>query len=147
MAGNFISRAVLSIFMDKAAREKYTAIQDAKRDVRAGKKPKPTSKPASEADGDNDFDVLPETLIQQAIDAASEELERKKNIPPGRQALIEQALTIQDQQRKVFDDLPKEQREKLQVMAMHVFGGDMDAKQNGNKKKAREKIGKNREPS
>ena len=102
MAGNFISRAVLSIFMDKAAREKYTAIQD-------------------------------------AIDAASEELERKKNIPPGRQALIEQALTIQDQQRKVFDDLPKEQREKLQVMAMHAFGGEMGAKQTGKKKKARKK--------
>ena len=143
MAGNFISRAVLSIFMDKAAREKYTAIQDAKRDARAGKKPKPAAKSAPksapESEEISDLDVLPETLIQQAIDAAADELERKKNIPPDRQALSEQALIIQDQQRKVFDDLPKEQREKLQVMAMHAFGGAMDQKQTGKKNKARKK--------
>lgn len=139
MAGNFISRAVLSIFMDKAAREKYTAIQEAKRDVRAGKKPKSMPKPDPVVEDDDDLDVLPETLIQQAIDAASDELERKKNIPPDRRALIEQALAIQDQQRKLLDDLPKEQREKLQVMAMHAFGTDMDAKQAGKNKKPTKK--------
>ena len=101
---------------------------------------KSAPKSAPESEEVSDLDVLPETLIQQAIDAAADELERKKNIPPDRQALIEQALIIQDQQRKVFDDLPKEQREKLQVMAMHAFGGAMDQKQTGKKNKARKKI-------
>jgi len=150
MAGNFISRAVLSLFMDKSAREKYTAIQEAKRDARAGKKSKATPEPVIEPavepaaapndDDISDLDVLPETLVKQAIDAAAEELERKKNMPPGRQALIEQALTIQDRQRKLLDDLPKEQREKLQLMAMHAFGADMDAK------KAAKKTAKKKPP-
>ena len=60
--------------------------------------------------------------IQQAIGQAEEELDRKKRLPPNRQALIEQALSIHDEQSRILDELPKEQREKLMVMALHAFG-------------------------
>lgn len=120
MAGNIFSRALLSIFMDKSARQKFDAINDAK----AGKKKKGAKKSAASKTGNSDpaDDVLPDTLIQQAIGQAEAELDRKKRLPPDRQALIEQALSIHDQQSQILDDLPKEQREKLMVMALHAFG-------------------------
>lgn len=119
MAGNIFSRALLSIFMDKSARRKLDAINEAKSAKKTGK-PKNTQKPKDNADPADE--VLPETLIQQAIGQAEAEMDRKKRLPPDRQVLIEQALSIHDQQSKILDDLPKEQREKLMVMALHAFG-------------------------
>ncbi len=145
MARNIFSRALMSVFMDKKARDKYDAIQETKRQARrkkggAGKK---SAAPATAAKAPppptEDEDVLPETLIHRAIEAAGQELERKKNLPPGRQALIEQALSIHDQQSRVLDDLPQEQREKLMVMAMHAFGADMDGKTPAKKKQPKKK--------
>lgn len=138
MAGNIFSRALLSIFMDKSARQKLDAINE----VKAGKN-KSTSKKAvsktQKSSGPAD-DVLPESLIQQAIGQAEEELDRKKRLPPNRQVLIEQALSIHDQQSKILDELPKEQREKLMVMALHAFGelndkGESQAPKPGKKRK------------
>jgi hypothetical protein len=129
MAGNILSRALLSIFMDKEARAKYDALQKVKRqaaDGTLGKEPIPTPPPPA-ADTDGDLDILPETLVQRAIEEAGRELERKKNLPPERRALIEQALSIHDQKSALLDDLPKEQREKLVLMAMHAFGDALDS--------------------
>lgn len=120
MAGNIFSRALLSVFMDKSARQKLDAINE----VKAAKK-KPSQKksaPKPQKSSDPVDDVLPESLIQQAIGQAEEELDRKKRLPPNRQALIEQALSIHDEQSRILDELPKEQREKLMVMALHAFG-------------------------
>lgn len=120
MAGNIFSRALLSIFMDKSARQKLDAINE----VKAGKKKPQTQKPnpKSKKASDPADDVLPESLIQQAIGQAEAELDRKKRLPPDRQALIEQALSIHDEQSQILDDLPPDQREKLMVMALHAFG-------------------------
>lgn len=133
MAGNFLKRALLSIFIDKSARDKLEAIEA----VKKGKPlPQPSAVPVSD---DDDDDVLPETLVRQAIESASAELERKKNLPPGRAALIEQALAIHDSKSKMLDDLPKEQREKLIVMAMHTFGSSFDEKQAADAKQTKKK--------
>ena len=120
MAGNIFSRALLSIFIDKSARQKLDAINEAKsgKTKRGAEKSVSTNKKTE----DPADEVLPDTLIQQAIGQAEEELDRKKRLPPDRQALIEQALSIHDQQSKILDELPKEQREKLMVMALHAFG-------------------------
>lgn len=126
MAGNFLSRALLSIFIDKSAREKFDAIQEVKRRDKAASGAPQTAAVTAPPPPDDDDDILPETLVQRAIDEAAAELERKKTMPPGRQALIEQALAIQDSKRKLLDDLPREQREKLIVMAMHAFGQEAD---------------------
>lgn len=127
MAGKLFSRALMSLFMDKSAREKYDAIQEVKRrdDAARTGKPMPPPQPAAP---DTDDDILPETLVQKAIDEAAAELDRKKNMPADRRALIEQALAIQDSKRQLLDDLPQEQREKLIVMAMHAFGAEADAR-------------------
>lgn len=136
MAGNIFSRAVMSLFMDKKARQKYEALQDVKERARRGELSDTPPPPPVE---DDDDDVLPETLVRQAIDAAASELERKKNLPPGREALIEQALSIHDQKRKMIDELPREQREKLAVMAMHAFGQDFKDGDGKPKKQAKRK--------
>lgn len=133
MAGNFLKRALLSIFIDKNARNKLDALEAVKRG-----EPVPAAKPTATADDD----VLPETLVRQAIDSASAELERKKNLPPGRQALIEQALMIHDDKSKMLDDLPDEQREKLIVMAMHTFGSSFDERNAVDTGKAKKKRNK-----
>lgn len=91
MAGNFMKRALLSIFIDKSARDKLDALEAVKRGEAP---PPPADKPTTPAAADDVDDVLPETLVRQAIESASNELERKKNLPPGRQALIEEALAI-----------------------------------------------------
>ncbi len=136
MAGNFFKRALLSIFIDKSARQKLDAIEAAKRGNRA---PEPAaSPPATDDPGDVD-DVLPETLVRQAIDSASAELARKKNLPPDRAALIEQALAIHDDKSKLLSDLPEEQREKLIVMAMHTFGSSFDEKKAADAKQTKKK--------
>ncbi|MEQ8322621.1 MAG: hypothetical protein RH946_20325 [Rhodospirillales bacterium] len=122
MAGNFLKRALLSIFIDKNARAKLDALEAVKRGEAV---PAPVTPPAGEEDDD---DILPETLVRQAIESASAELDRKKNLPPGRAALIEQALSIHDSKSKMLDDLPEEQREKLMVMAMHAFGSSFEEK-------------------
>lgn len=122
MAGNFLKRALLSIFIDKNARAKLDALEAVKRGEAV---PAPVTPPAREEDDD---DILPETLVRQAIESASAELDRKKNLPPGRAALIEQALSIHDSKSKMLDDLPEEQREKLMVMAMHAFGSSFEEK-------------------
>lgn len=127
MAGKFFSRALMSLFMDKNARDKYDAIQEMKRRDEAVKNGRPVPQPASAAP-QADEDILPETLVRKAIDEAAAELDRKKNLPPDRRALIEQALAIQDSKRQLLDDLPTEQREKLIVMAMHAFGAEADAR-------------------
>lgn len=137
MAGNIFSRALLSIFIDKNARKKLDEIQTAKNGTL--KKSNAPVKANNKPSDDDDLDVLPETLVQQAIESASAELDRKKNLPPGRQALIEQVLSIHDQKTKLLDDLPEEQREKLVVMAMHAFGSSFDEKADADAKKPKKK--------
>ena len=124
--------------MDKSARQKLDAINE----VKAGKvKPRPKKDASnSQKAPDPADDILPESLIQQAIGQAEAELDRKKRLPPNRQALIEQALSIHDQQSKILDELPKEQREKLMVMALHAFGeltdkGEPKSPKTGKKRK------------
>lgn len=133
MAGNFFKRALLSIFIDKSARQKLDEIEAAKRGARA---PEPAAPPTAT---DNADDILPETLVRQAIDSASAELARKKNLPPDRAALIEQALAIHDDKSKLLNDLPEEQREKLIVMAMHTFGSSFDEKKAAETKQVKKK--------
>lgn len=134
MAGKFLSRAFLSLFMDKRAREKFEKLQAVKKGGKKSVAPTSPGPAVAAANTDDGLDILPETLIQRAIDSATAELERKKNLPPDRQALIEQALSIHDHQTKLLDDLPKDQREKLIVMAMHAFGAAADEKKVGAKK-------------
>ena len=66
------------------------------------------------------------TGTHQALDQALDSLsERKKNMTPERQALINGAVALTKMKANVLDDLAPEQREKLQAMAVAAFAGQM----------------------
>ncbi len=134
MVGKYLSRALLSVFMDKKARQKLDAMRDG--DTKSPSKEQAGTAPQVSAPEPSDpNDPLPETLIRDAISAAERELDRKKNMPAGRRKLIEEALAIQTGKQKLLDDLPKEQREKLTFMAMHAFSDAMAERQEESKRK------------
>jgi len=62
-----------------------------------------------------------DALIKQSLQTAEDELKPKPKINPERQALIQQALSIRNQQAKILDDLDPEQREKLTALALHTL--------------------------
>jgi len=60
--------------------------------------------------------------LDQALDSLSE---RKRNMTPQRQALINGAVAMTKMKANVLDDLDPDQREKLQAMAVAAFSGEM----------------------
>jgi len=147
MFKKFFSRALLSVVMDKNARQTLDAMkspEDAQPAPDRGTpakgkklKPRPPRPP-----GDDMLDDLPETLIQSAVDAAR----RQAQVPPPnagrpgpggpvsaeRQKLLDEAMAVHRKQSKLLDDLPPEQRDKLTAMALTAFG---DARAQRKKKK------------
>lgn len=111
MLKKVFSKAILSVVMDKKARETLEAAQAAKGAApAAGQPPRPAS---------------PEELrlaARQALEAAEKELAEKPKLNIDRKALILQALAVRKQQTKLLEDLPPDQKEKLQAMAMQAFG-------------------------
>lgn len=127
MIKKFVSKALLSVFMDKQAREKLDA----------GKNPKvahpsATDEQAGEGEPHQPADPMDEmgqdeiaSLIRDSLDEAERELverKTKKAANPERQALIDQAMSIHRSKQYIVDELPKEQREKLMYMALQTLG-------------------------
>ncbi len=131
MIKKFVSNALLSVFMDKQARQKLNATRATK-----NKKGAPESAlPKSSSDADviqrvtdpiaamNKDEVA--ALIRESLDAAEHEIIEKKTkraANPGRQALIDQAIAIHRSKSHIVDELPEEQREKLVFMAQQALG-------------------------
>jgi len=127
MIKKFVSKALLSVFMDKQARDKLEARQ----------KPKATQ---ANAEGVHRTEMIPSqpadpmkdmnqdeiaSLIRDSLDEAERELverKTKKIANPKRQALIEQAMSIHRSKQHIVDELPQEQREKLMYMALQTLG-------------------------
>ncbi len=148
MIKKFFSRALLSVVMDKSARQKLDAMQDpdgtsaAPLPAKSAKEKKSKPRPPRPPDDDM-LDGLPESLIQHAVDEAR----REARVPPPtsgragpggqvsaeRQKLLDEAMAVHRKQSKLLDDLPEEQRERLTVMAMTAFG---DAHTKRKKKKS-----------
>ena len=143
MIKKLVSNALLSIVMDKKAREKYNAVKEAKRleredhplPDRANASPTqltestiPTSTPgrapefsSSPPRADDDD---PEALIREALESAELELIEKRNKKPmtsERQALIDQAMAIHNSKSHILDELDPEHREKLTFMALKAL--------------------------
>lgn len=139
MIKKIVSDALLSVFMDKKAREKLKASRSAK----SNKKTLASSAAADAqnvAKGDLPARVEPDpldnmdkdeitSLIRESLDAAAQEItdkKRKHAANPGRQALIEQAMAIHQSKKHIIDELPEEQREKLLFMAQQALGARLD---------------------
>jgi len=150
MIKKLVSNALLSMVMDKKAREKLNAVQEQKRRQQGGapatderarpergaaepagtKKPGRTAKvearpprPARSNPPLIDEDD-PEALIREALEEAELELIQKRNKKPmtsERQALIDQAMAIHQSKSHVLDELDSEHREKLTFMALKAL--------------------------
>lgn len=130
MIKNLVSKALLSIVMDKTARERLESRQKLKKAVETIEAVKEVSAPPEETAGSGlpgDTDEI-RALIQASIEAAEEEFKTKPKLTPERQALINQALNVQREKMHVFDGLTQEQREKLYVVALKSLKPDRDVK-------------------
>ena len=129
-----MSDALLSVIMDKKARQKLGAARKTKsnatpRSERSNTQDHQQTNAAPQARFDPieimDSDEI-NSLIRDTLDAAELEIEEKKTkhtANPDRQALIDSALAIHKSKRHIIDELPEEQRQKLQVMATKAFSG------------------------
>ncbi|OHC78831.1 MAG: hypothetical protein A3B62_05010 [Rhodospirillales bacterium RIFCSPLOWO2_01_FULL_65_14] len=130
MIKNLVSKALLSIVMDKNARERLENRQKLKKAVETIEAVKSDAAPPEETAGSGmpgDTDEV-RALIQASIEAAEEEFKTKPRLTPERQALINQALNVQREKMHVFDGLTQEQREKLYVVALKSLKPDRDVK-------------------
>ncbi len=138
MIKKFVSNALLSVFMDKKARETLKAVQE---------QDEPSAPAASGTNTINDLENLVvqsdplenlnkdevADLIRESLDEAEREIVNRKTkraANPERQALIDQAMAIHRSKQYVVDELPLEQREKLMYMALKTL---VDPDDNGNK--------------
>ena len=143
MFKKLVSKALLSVVMDKNARD----------NLGAGKKRKPAPKPDPQAPepaalskgrkagakglkagakgrkaGASPSPPPPmvETedthqLILDALRAADQELTEKRDMTPERQVLIQQAMAMHRSKAHILDDLSQEDREKLYVVALKTI--------------------------
>ncbi|MFB0992112.1 MAG: hypothetical protein QMB78_07895 [Rhodospirillales bacterium] len=138
-----MSKALLSIFMDKKARTTLDKARAKKKQPDASLEMKPAevspeTKPSralsqSEPDplSEMDYDEIT-ALIRDSLDAAEHEViynkkkaldkKSKSTANPSRQDLINKALAIHKSQSHIFDDLPEDQRQKLKLIAFQAFG-------------------------
>jgi hypothetical protein len=143
MIKKFMSKALLSIFMDKKARTTLDKARAKKKQPDASLEMKPAevspeTKP-SRALSQSEPDPLSEmnydeitALIRDSLDAAEHEViynkkkaldkKSKSTANPSRQDLINKALAIHKSQSHIFDDLPEDQRQKLKLIAFQAFG-------------------------
>lgn len=110
MLKKVFSKALLSVVMDKKARETLEAVQAKGAAPAAEQPPRPAS--AEEL----------RLAARKALEAAEKDLSEKPKLNIDRKALILQALAVRKQKTKLLEDLPPDQREKLQAMAMQAFG-------------------------
>lgn len=139
MIKNFVSDALLSVFMDKKARQKLKTSRKAKaarapakgadKPVGDGPDAPPTPAAADPMETMGQDEVT--ALIRESLNAAEQEISDKKNkraANPSRQALIDKALAIHSSKQHIVDDLPEEQREKLLFMAQQALGEQLKGK-------------------
>ena len=148
MFKKFVSSTLLSVVVDKKARDKMSAANDRKSVPTPSKDelniprmspeknaaPKMTAKrsaaPYQPAHGQKDDR---EVLIYEALASAEEELLRNqsrthtgKPITPERAALIENAIAIRRSKLYILDKLTQDQRNKLAYMAMQALNDQID---------------------
>lgn len=152
MIKKFVSNALLSVVMDKKARDKLNALNERRAEPadddeaaiprmspEEGKPPAPTKTPKAQpapnpatARPPSAMDDDPAALIRDALASAERELERKKNrthkgkpITAERAALIERALAIHRSKAYILDELDQDQRDKLTAMAMQALNDQL----------------------
>lgn len=135
MIKKFVSNALLSVFMDKQARDKLQARNSAKPQLQAHQRPSSDIENLEdEMVGGDPLENMSKddvtALIRESLDEAEREIDNRKakhTANPGRQALIDEAMSIQRSKRHIVEELPPEQREKLMFMALKTLGDPGDS--------------------
>jgi len=128
-----ISKALLSVVMDKDAREaldfkkkiKQASLTLAAEKAAAQHLAQPATKPEDLPDPISGM-THEETrqLILDSLKSAEDELGAKPELTEGRQALIRQAMEIRKSKEHVLDALSEEQRQKLSILALQALKGN-----------------------
>jgi hypothetical protein len=129
MFKKLISKALLSVVMDKNARDNLEFKKKIKQATQALAAENAASiQPAQPAPPPDPTSGLTheETrqLIVDSLKSAEDELGAKPKMTEGRQALIHQALEIRKSKEHVLDSLSEEQRRKLSILALQTLKGD-----------------------
>ncbi|MBL6947962.1 MAG: hypothetical protein ISR51_04735 [Rhodospirillales bacterium] len=145
MIKNMLSKALLSVVMDKSARdtlefkkkirEAGQTLAEEKAAARLPDQPadpsetqNPPAAPPAQTEPRDPISGLnhEETrqLIVDSLKAAEDELGAKPEMTGERQALIRQAMEIRDSKQHVLDDISEEQRQKLTFLALQALKGD-----------------------
>ena len=123
MIKNFLSKTLLSLVMDKDARDR---LESRKKSQPARKAPSPDPAPEPPRELPDPEPVQPprrmETedtheLILDALRAAEQELAEKPEMTPERQALIQRTMNVYRSKEHVLESLSQEQRDKLYAVA------------------------------
>jgi len=101
MIKKFLSNAMLSIVMDKSAKEKFHAARENRKALN-----EKTNSPAT-----------PDIKAPVASEAAA----HTPNV--NRQALIKNAMAVHKEHSKVLDNLSENEKRRLQLLAMHTLLG------------------------
>lgn len=120
MLKKFVSKALLSVVMDKKARNTLEAVRE--RQSSAARNPGQGEAVMSKQDNKP-------VQARQALERAEKDLNERPQKMADRQALIQQALAVRQDKAQLLDDLPPAQREQLQSMAMKAFA--IDGKKGG----------------
>lgn len=117
MLKKFVSKALLSLVMDKDARDRLESRKNPSPDPAPEPAPKLPNPEPVQPPGQTKTEDTRE-LILDALRAAEQELAEKPKMTPERQALIQQAMNVQRSKEHVLNGLSQEQREKLYVVAI-----------------------------
>lgn len=104
----FVSKALLSVVMDKTAREKLDARREAKEKLKASTGDAPTKDVAATAANGKKRAAKPDNRPREMTD------ERKR--------IIKEALAIQRQKSEIFDALDDDSKAKLLIAAVKAMG-------------------------
>jgi len=129
MFKKLISKALLSVVMDKNARDNLEfkkkikqAAQALAAENAASIQPTQPAPPPDPISGLTHEETR--QLIVDSLKSAEDELGAKPKMTEGRQALIHQALEIRKSKEHVLDSLSEEQRRKLSILALQTLKGD-----------------------
>lgn len=108
MIKKILSNAMLSIVMDKSAKEKLQAVREQRKSLKEKR------------------EIPPEEAMVRAALGPRPEIAPAKPKPlsgEDRQELIRNALAVHKQQSKVLDTLSPKEKKRLQLLALHTMLG------------------------
>lgn len=118
MIKKLVSKALLSVVMDKTARE---TLETRKRAAPAPAAPDGGREPGDDPAADRRARERRRRSLLESLGDAERRLADKPTLTPERKALIQEMQALQKAKAHLLDELTPEQREKLQVVAMETL--------------------------